>query len=123
MVRCKTKSKTNTLSVIRGTTFSFLVKLYDTDGKKFVLEDGDILTFGVKEYLEHRNCIISKSLGASDYNADIGGFIFDINPEDTIDLSFGDYFYDVIVTLNTGEIYSVIDCSKLVIKRAINGVV
>ena len=42
------------LSIVRGTSFPFSVKLTDALGDRLELDEGDVLLFGVKRFPEHK---------------------------------------------------------------------
>jgi hypothetical protein len=48
------------LEVPRGSSFSFLVKVYDDDGEPYRLRYGDYLIFGIKHYITQNACIFTK---------------------------------------------------------------
>lgn len=107
------------LSIVRGTSFPFSVKLTDALGDRLKMDEGDKLYFGVKRFPEHKKYQILKTLTADDYNEDIGGYIFEIKPEDTQDFVFDKYYYDVGLETNEGDFFSVIECSILEIRPSI----
>ena len=119
------------LSIVRGTSFPFSVKLTDALGDRLKMDEGDKLYFGVKRFPEHKKYQILKTLyltsdnrtenklNADDYNEDIGGYIFEIKPEDTQDFVFDKYYYDVGLETNEGDFFSVIECSILEIRPGI----
>ena len=53
------------------------------------------------------------------YNEQIGGYIFEIKPEDTKDFVFDIYYYDVGLQTAEGDFYTVVECSILEIRPGI----
>lgn len=107
------------LSIVRGTSFPFSVKLTDALGDRLELEEGDLLLFGVKRFPEHKKYQFLKQLTHEDYNSEIGGYVFEILPEDTMDFVFDKYYYDVGLQTVQGEFFTVIECSTLEIRPGI----
>ena len=107
------------LSIVRGTSFPFSVKLTDALGDRLELDEGDVLLFGVKRFPEHKKYQFLKKLTKDDYNEQIGGYIFEIKPEDTKDFVFGKYYYDVGLQTAEGNFYTVVECSILEIRPGI----
>lgn len=104
------------LSIVRGTSFPFSVKLTDALGERLVMDEGDKLLFGVKRFPEHKKYQFLKTLTKDDYNPDLGGYVFEIKPDDTKDFVFDKYYYDVGLQTAEGDFYTVIECSVLEIR-------
>lgn len=100
----------NTIKVIRGTTKTLRVRITDAAGAPYILQDGDIVRFGVKRSADSSKYLIEKEVtGAAD-----GAVIIILSPEDTAALDHGQYKYDV--GLQSGENYfNVIPYSAFVI--------
>ena len=80
-------------------------------GKDYVAQDGDILTFSVKKYVDDEDYIIHKTFKAE--NAIV------INPEDTKLCAFGKYIYDVQMTTPRGEVFTVVEPTLFYIKEEV----
>lgn len=80
------------LEMFRGTTesFEFTVKNRDT-GDPYNLQDGEVLVFGIKfrPYQKDADLVKTVTEGSD------GVYIVTLHPEDTIDLRYGDYKYNV----------------------------
>lgn len=87
----------NTMAIIRGDSggFDFTVKQKDSEGEvtDYTLVTGDVVTFTVKKNTKETNhdALIQK-IG---YVIDTSKVHFDIDPEDTEDLKYGKYYYDI----------------------------
>lgn len=103
----------------RGTTLSFAVKLKDGNRNPYQMSVGDTLIMGVKHYVEHKNYEFSKELTSADYDDTVKGYVFKINPEDTQDFSFDDYYMDVGIELQSGDFYPVIPTHILRIEKMV----
>ena len=84
--------KANNIKIIRGDSAEFDIKAYDKEThEEYVLQEGDSVIFTVKKGPKSANALIQKE----------GPFV-EIEPEDTEDLSYGTYMYDVQLTYADG---------------------
>lgn len=79
----------NKIFLTRGDSGSVTVTLTDAGGDPYDAS-GDTVEFGVKKSIYDTECLIKKTLE--------DGETITFVPEDTKDLDFGDYLYDVQVT-------------------------
>lgn len=94
----------STIKLTRGDTAYLSIPITNTvTGNSYDIADGDILEFSVKKYTSDKIKLISKKI--------IGQNTFHILPEDTNQLPFGKYVYDVQLTTVFGDIYTVIEAS------------
>ena len=107
------------LSIVRGTSFPFSVKLTDALGDRLEMDEGDVLLFGVKRFPENKKYQFLKTLTKDDYNPNLGGYIIVIKTEDTKDFVFDKYYYDVGLQTAEGDFYTVVECSILEIRPGI----
>ena len=77
----------------------------------------------MKKYIEHQNYDIFKTLTLNEYDANIDGYIFTIDPEDTIDLQCGNYYYDVGVQTANDDYYVVIEKSNFKLAENVTSLV
>lgn len=99
------KIEGSTIRLTRGDTAKISIAIDNaTSGHAYVLEDGDTLTFTIKKSVYETNAIIQKVM--------TGSATISIEPEDTEDLSYGAYVYDVQLTTESGEIYTVVEPSE-----------
>ena len=110
--------KNNDIEIIRGTTYirSLVITDADTD-EEYILADDEKLIFGVKMNAESTEYNIQKTLTSADRTD--SGYLIELSPEDTQDLPFGHYHYDVGLQCADGNYYMIIECSKFNIHRAI----
>lgn len=93
--------KNKVITLTRGDYFSFSVEL--KDGKfpyedTYVLSEGDILFFGLMEPNQpFEKALLKKQFGYDDYDVEGGTLKIVINPEDTIGLVPGVYYYQIKV--------------------------
>ena len=97
------------LIIVRGTTKTMTVRVTNEDGSIYILQNNEILRFGVKKQPGDSAYLFSKEMSSDSYSDGVYQFI--INPADTENLDFGCYYYDV--GLQSGsEYYNVIECSE-----------
>lgn len=104
---------------VRGTTITFnrgddiyiQVNVYDSDGQPYVLREKDKLYFSAKAKATDKNYAIPPK------ELDID--VVHIAPEDTYDLAFGEYIYDVQMITAEGHKTTIIKPSPLIIEEAI----
>lgn len=107
-----------TINIIRGTTNSIDIALTDESGATYLLQDGEVLRFGVKVRAEYEQYKLLKELTAADLNEAGDAYSLVLVPADTEDLSFMTYCYDV--GLQSGnDYYNVIPCSDFKVNHNI----
>lgn len=105
------------ITIRRGTTNAFVVVLTDEEGNPYVISDGDTVIFGVKRSIREKGYLFSKSI--TEYDKANGGYVISLVPEDTQELEFRDYVYDVGLQKSTGEFYIVCPCDTFTIADAV----
>ena len=94
----------HTIRLTRGDTARLTVGIVNEfTGSDYVVCDGDVLTLTVKKKVNDSVPIISKAI--------TGSSTFLIEPHDTESLDFTKYKYDVQLTTEGGEVYTVIEPS------------
>lgn len=88
------------ISLTRGDTARLTVSVTNDNDEPYVIQAGDTLTLSVKRSIKDTEFAFQKKI--------IGGDTFYIEPEDTDSLDFGKYKYDVEITTENGEVYTVI---------------
>lgn len=82
-----------TIQIVRGTTAGFSVAITDAEtGEAYTLEPGEVLRFGVKKLPEDPACIFEIEFDEADDDGDYG---FTIGVNNTKNMAFGSYFYDI----------------------------
>lgn len=93
--------KNRVITMTRGDYFSFdvIIRSDDSwDDSIYVLSKGDILFFGLMEPNQpFEKAILKKEFGYDDYDVEGGTLKIVLNPEDTIELVPGTYYYQVKV--------------------------
>lgn len=105
----------NSMEIVRGDSgsFEFTVNEIDPDGhmSPYVLAEGDVLTFTVKKSTNDNKPIIQK-IGLP---VSTSAVAFTIEPEDTAELRYGRYYYDIEFTRNDGYVDTLIRPSAFII--------
>lgn len=98
--------KNTDIRITRGDTATLGVELFDNEGE-YHLKNGDVLELTAKENVNDVNALIHI---IADENA-----VFHFTPDDTKNIEFGSYPYDIQLTLNNGDVYTVIPLSHIII--------
>jgi len=83
----------------RGSTHTFEVRLFGPDGSDYEPLKGDVLRFGVKYEDGFGNYLLMKQ--TQQLEGGIAWFV--LNPEDTMTMEPGRYYFDI--GLQSGEMY------------------
>lgn len=105
------------LNIIRGTTNIFSLTIEDENGELYTLNDDEKIIFGVKSNAENSDYDIVKALTYADVVD--GAYAIRLSPEDTQELPFGQYFYDVGLQTADGDYYMIIPCKRFCICKAV----
>lgn len=82
------------ITLTRGDSALFSVTL-KMDGELYEMQEGDRIDFGVKSDYEDTECVVYKTSAENPAT-------FQIDPDDTSDLEFGNYKYDVQFVASNG---------------------
>ena len=96
----------NTIYLTRGDTFKAHLSIKNPDGTEYTPIEGDTIRFALKENIEDEDCLIYRDIP-------IDTMILVIYPEDTKELEFGSYVYDIQLTKANGDVDTFITASKL----------
>lgn len=99
-------SRTNTIKLTRGDDITLAIVLIDQNGNEYDLQEGDELIFSVKKDFRSKETVLCKHI----YTKQLL-----ISHEDTVGLDFGNYIYDVQLHFSSGQIFTVISPSKMII--------
>ncbi|WP_317316525.1 hypothetical protein [Longibaculum muris] len=105
------KVENNIISLTRGDTALLNVEIVNNEGEIYELEDGDICEFTLKKYTSSDNVLIKKEVVSGEIK---------ISPDDTKNLDYGQYFYDVQVTMANGDVATVIPPTAFNILEEVN---
>ena len=86
-----------TIRLTRGDSFFATVVMKNQDGTSYQPQTGDEITFTLKKYYTDDNALLTKSI-------DIDTLLLSIDPEDTEDLPFGWYVYDICLVKANGDV-------------------
>lgn len=89
----------STIRLTRGDTAYLQVPLKTADGA-YTINADDTLEFSVKRTTKDEDYVFQKTV--------IGEDTFHIEPVDTTELSFGKYVYDIQLTTNNGDVFTVV---------------
>lgn len=103
------KVRRNKIFMTRGDTVSLKVDLTDYNGDPYSLQTGDEAIFRLKKSACDKRLLIEKELEVDED----GQLYLIIDPEDTENLKFGVYYYEVEVITSDDCHFTVIDNSPL----------
>lgn len=100
------------IMIVRGDTKKFYLSvIYGQDCVPYEVETGDIFRFTVKKYLYDHDPLISKEIIVEDPESTM----LELAPEDTKDLLFGEYHYNLELTTTEGDVYTIIPDSLFMV--------
>ena len=98
-----------TIRMVRGDTLTYDISVeYGRDHVQYELMEGDLIRFRMKKYLYDKDPIIEKYIP-------IDQPTLEILPEDTSDLTFGEYHYNIELITTDGEVYTIVPDSLFLI--------
>lgn len=95
-----------TITMTRGDTFVADIVMRDSEGYPVVPSEGDEIRFAMKEDYRDPRPLLTKDIPISTMQ-------LVIEPEDTADLNFGTYVYDIQLTRADGTVDTFIAKAKL----------
>ena len=101
----------NEIKIIRGDTARFKIEILNQNEEPYELQEGDKLVFTVKKNVSTRCIALQKQ---------IMGETFTITHDDTKNMVYGQYVYDVQLTQANGDVTTVIPPSKFKIMPEVN---
>ena len=101
-----------TITLTRGDTFMAQISVADSKGNPYEPSEGDSIRFAMKANYTDGNTLLIKDIP-------IDTLKLVLNPEDTKDLAFGTYVYDVQLTKASGEVDTFITTSKIKITEEV----
>lgn len=96
------------LKITRGDTGAIRVAVSDAAGEAVPLEDGDTIELTVRERLRSPEKILYKKVTEFVY----GEALITIHPEDTSNLKFKTYVYDIQLTRANGQVQTIVKPSQ-----------
>jgi len=102
----------NAISMVRGDTETITIKKTDINDNQVSFSDGDIIYFTIKKSIHDTNKILQKVVTTFiDGNA-----LIEITHNDTKDIIYGTYLYDVQLTDKNGVVTTLIEPSRFYIQ-------
>lgn len=100
------------IELTRGDTAKITVTIMDSvKSTEYVMNEHDILTISIKKSIKDADYSLQK--------ASEGTNTFKIDPSDTKNLDFGKYIYDIQLTTDEGEVYTVVPPSNFVLAQEV----
>lgn len=113
-------NKNHVITITRGDTISLAISLYEgvfpDTREKLVIDEGDIIFFGLMFPHQHFECaIIKKEFDYKNFDDD-GDFVLELEPLDTMKLIPGTYYYELkLLKAEDDSIKTLIPKSKFII--------
>lgn len=107
------KVSNNKITMTRGDTCRIKLSLTDSEGNEFVPDDGDVIRFAAKQRYTDSEPIIFITVPNDT-------LVLEIKPEDTKNLNFGTYVYDMQITFADGTIDTFITKATLKIEEEVD---
>lgn len=108
-------SKDGSIKLTRGDTAWFEVPIdrviNDEVAEAYEMKATDTLEFSVKKKYKHDEPLIHKSI--------VGTNTFHLEPADTEALDFGRYWYDVQLTTEHGDVFTVVEANTFEIAKEV----
>lgn len=97
------------IRMVKGDTIRYDISILSgLDHIPYELFPEDVIHFRMKKYVYDKEPLIEKFIPVSDP-------ILEILPEDTSDLMFGEYHYNIELILQSGDVYTFIPDSPFII--------
>lgn len=100
------------IELTRGDTFKRTLVLTDAAGNPFTPAEGDEIRFALKKKVKDETVLINRVIPNDT-------LLLKIDPEDTKELAFGDYVYDIQITYANGEVDTFITVSQFKITEEV----
>lgn len=101
----------NDIELTRGDTLHLEVEITNQNGEPYELEEGDKLEFTLKKNTTTEEFILKRQLSSNQ---------FTISHEETKEMNYGTYVYDVQLTQENGDVTTIIKPSKFKITEEVN---
>lgn len=106
--------KKTSITLTRGDTFKAQISITDKDGNPYELQEGDVVRFAMKKnYSDADEDVLIVKVIPNDT------LILTLNPEDTKELPFGTYVYDIQLTSAAGEVDTFITKASLTLTEEV----
>lgn len=101
------------ITLTRGDSFAADIGIVQPNGDPYIPSEGDQIRFAMKRNVKDEEVLILKDIP-------IDTLRLVLDPEDTKDLDFGYYVYDIQLTKSTGEVDTFITKSTLVLTEEVD---
>ena len=101
--------RNNRINLIRGDSLELLILINDIDGNPFKPQPTDRLRFAMKKEVSDDYVV------ALQKEIPVETLLLKIEPEDTKNLDFGNYYYDIELTTKEGVVETIIPYTRFVI--------
>lgn len=100
-----------TITMTRGDTLSLTIGVKQGE-EDYQVQEGDVIRFAMKRSYSDAEPLIVKQIGTDD-------LALQLDPEDTKDLPFGSYVYDIEITMEDGTVDTFIAEAKIVLAKEV----
>lgn len=105
----------NKIYLSRGDSAVIGIEITDDEGETYTPGVGEMVLFTLKRVTNQ-----CKTLLVKEFIEDSSDLSVTLTQEDTIDLSFGDYVYDVVLVSDEGDVYTIIAPSEFKIMEVVH---
>ena len=102
-----------TIEMTRGDTLRVYLTLKNCDGDDYTPAVGDVIRFAMKKRYSDSTPLILKNIPTDT-------LVLELNPEDTKNLQFAEYVYDIEMTYANGDVDTFIDRAKFKITEEVH---
>lgn len=104
-----------TIRLTRGDSLAIQLQLMQGD-EEYTPQEGDSIRFGLKSKLNAAKTAFIEQTPLVEKTISIDDMMLRLSPEDTKSLPFGNYSYDIEVTLSDGRVDTVISNAYFILK-------
>lgn len=104
--------KGTSITLTRGDSFAADIGIIQPDGEPYIPSEGDQIRFAMKRNVKDEEVLILREIP-------IETMRLVLTPEDTKELEFGSYVYDIQLTKSTGEVDTFITKSTLTLTEEV----
>lgn len=105
-------TKGTSITLTRGDSFAADIGIFQPNGKPYTPSTGDKVRFAMKKDAKDEKVLILKDIP-------IETLRLVLDPEDTKNLDFGSYVYDIQLTKSNGEVDTFITKSNLILTEEV----
>lgn len=102
-----------TIELTRADTLQVQVHILDKDGEEYTPKDGDVVRFALKKNYYDGAPLVLKTIPNDT-------LVLVLDPQDTAPLKFGNYVYDIEITMADGTVDTFINKGKFVVSEEVH---